>query len=106
MKQTEAEASRSVHVVVDPYKPKGAADEDLERMIAEAATFVFHAARRGFDVTLSLPRVTIRAREQESASPIFRALALLEATHEPVHQILDRDSVYFGMGARHVAESA
>ena len=78
---------------------KGAAEEDLERMIAEAATFVFHAARRGFDVTLSLPRVTVRAREGESATPIFRALALLEGTHEPVHQILDRDSVYFGMGA-------
>jgi len=117
MKQPEAEAARSVHVVVDPYKPKGATDEELERMIAEAATFVFHAARRGFDVTLSLPRVTIRAREQQSAAPIFRALALLEASHEPVQQILERNSVYFAVsvsrrpagrvaGARSAADEA
>ncbi|MEA2465123.1 MAG: hypothetical protein QOJ98_2870 [Acidobacteriota bacterium] len=97
MKQYEAEASRSVLVVVDPYKPRTASDEELEEMISSAATFIYDAARRGLDVTLLLPRVTLRARESESASPLFRALALLEPLHEPVHQLLERDAVLFAV---------
>jgi uncharacterized protein (DUF58 family) len=95
MKQSEAEAARSVHVVVDPYKPREVSDEEYETMISAAATFLFDAVKRGFDVTLSLPRVTVRAREAESATPLFRALALVEPIHEPVHQVLDRDAVLF-----------
>ena len=107
MKQTDEEAARSVHVVVDPYKPRGTSDDELEQMISAAATFIHQAATRGFDVTLSLPRVTIRAREKESAAPLFRALALLEPVYEPVHQILDRNSVFFSVaGGRHDAKSA
>lgn len=108
MKQHEAEADRSVHVVVDPYKPRGASDEDFEQLISTAATFIYDAARRGLDVTLSLPRVIIRARESESAAPLFRALALLEPAFEPVHQILDRDAVVFSVigRVRHDAQSA
>jgi uncharacterized protein (DUF58 family) len=95
MKQHEAEASRSVLVVVDPYKPRNVSEDVFEEMIAEAATFLYHAAQRGLDVTLVLPRVTLRARESEAASPLFRALALLEPLHEPVHQVLERDAVLF-----------
>jgi hypothetical protein len=29
---------------------------------------------------------------------MFRALALVEAVHEPVHQTIDRHSVVFGLG--------
>ncbi len=95
MKQHEAEASRSVLVVVDPYKPRNVSEDVFEEMIASAATFIYHAAQRGLDVTLVLPRVTLRARESEAASPLFRALALLEPLHEPVHQVLERDAVLF-----------
>ena len=35
------------------------------------------------------------ARQEESASPLFRALALLEAIHEPVHQPLSRNATLF-----------
>lgn len=97
MKQTAADASRSVHVVVDPYKAPHATDEQFEEMITAAATFIYHASRRGLDVTLSLPRTTARARESESAIPLLRALAVLEPTHEPVAQFLDRDSVVFAV---------
>jgi uncharacterized protein (DUF58 family) len=97
MKQHEAEASHSVLVVVDPYKPRTVSDDDFEEMIAAAATFLYHAAQRGLDVTLVLPRVTLRARESESASPLFRALALLEPLREPLHQILERDAVLFSV---------
>jgi len=97
MKQYEAEASRSVLVVVDPYKPRTAPDEEFEAMVSAAATFIYDAARRGLDVTLLLPRVTLRAREAEAAAPLFRALALLEPMHEPLHQLLERDAVLFAV---------
>lgn len=107
MKQTDAEASTSVHVVVDPHQPKGVTEEQLEHMISEAATFVYQAVERGFDVRLSLPRVTVRTREHEPAAPLFRALALVEASHEPVHQVVDRNSVVFSVsGGQRDAKSA
>jgi uncharacterized protein (DUF58 family) len=102
MKQTDAEASTSVHVVVDPYKAKEVSEDEFEGMVSTAATFVYQAVQRGFDVTLSLPRTTVRAREHEPASPLFRALALMEASHEPVHQLVERNTVVFSIaGGRH-----
>jgi uncharacterized protein (DUF58 family) len=97
MKQHEADAARSVLVVVDPYKPRRASDERFEEMITDAATFIYHAVKRGLDVTLSLSRVTIRAREAEAAGALFRALALLEPAYEPVYQMLERDAVFFSV---------
>jgi uncharacterized protein (DUF58 family) len=106
MKQTDSEAGTSVHVVVDPYRPKGVPDEDFEAMVDAAATFVYHSVQRGFDVTLSMPRVTLRTREEEPAAPLFRALALLEPAFEPVHQVMERNSIVFSVaGGRH-AQSA
>jgi uncharacterized protein (DUF58 family) len=107
IKQQEADAARSLHIVVDPYKPRRVSDDAFEEMISEAATLVHEAARRGLDVTLSLPRTTLRARENESAAPMFRALALLDAEHEPVPQLMDRHSVLFSVsGGSHDAKSA
>jgi len=106
MKQTDAESAKSVHVLVDPYLPKGADEEAFEEMIASAATFVYHAVADGFDVTLSLPRATYRAHERENASPLFRALALIEPAYEPVHQVVERNSVVFSLGGRRDAKSA
>ena len=106
MKQTEAESAKAVHVVVDPYLPKGSDEEAFEEMIASAATFVYHAVADGFDVTLSLPRATYRAHERENASPLFRALALIEPAYEPVHQVVDRGTVLFTLGGRRDAKSA
>ena len=100
MKQTDAEAAKAVHVVVDPYKPPTSTDEAFERMISEAATFLWNATQQNFDVMLSLPRVTLRAREHEPAMQIFRALALLEPVFEPVHQVMDRHSVLFSVTRR------
>jgi uncharacterized protein (DUF58 family) len=97
VKQTEAEAARAVHVVVDPYKPRGASDDDFESMVSETATFVFHALRRGLDVGLTLPRVTLRSNDPEHGSPMFRALALLEPVHEPIHHTLDRNTILFSV---------
>jgi uncharacterized protein (DUF58 family) len=107
IKQHEADAGRSLHIVVDPYKPRHVFEDVFEEMISEAATLVYQAVRDGLDVTLSLPRVTLRARENESAEPMFRALALLEAEHEPVYQLLDHHSVLFSVaGGRDDAKSA
>ena len=97
VKQTEIEAARVVHVVVDPYKPRSVSEDDFEHMISEAATFIYDALRRDLDVMLSLPRASLRARSTESASAIFRALALLEPAHEPVAQTIDRHSVVFAV---------
>ncbi|MBV9495294.1 MAG: DUF58 domain-containing protein [Acidobacteria bacterium] len=103
MKQTDAEAARAVHVVIDPYKPRYASEDEFEQMVSEAATFVFHAIRRGLDVRLTLPRTTAQASDTASADPLFRALALLEPIYEPVQYVLDRDSVVFGVGRRDAA---
>ena len=107
MKQTELDAGRALHVVIDPYKPRTVDDDEFEEMISSATTLIYHAAKRGLDVTLSLPRVTMHAREAQGALPLFHALALLEPAFEPVHQPLDRDSVLFTVaGGRHAAKSA
>ncbi|MBV8516496.1 MAG: DUF58 domain-containing protein [Acidobacteria bacterium] len=107
MKQTELESARSVHVVVDPYKPREVSDAAFEEMISAAATFLLDASRRGADVTLSLPRVDLRARSGESAAPLFRALALLEPRFEPLHATIDRDTVFFSAaGGTRVQQSA
>jgi uncharacterized protein (DUF58 family) len=97
MKQTEVEAARAVQVVIDPYKPRGVSDDDFERMISEAATFIYDALHRGLDVMLSMPRVTLRARTGEPAGAMFRALALLEPSHEAVAQTIDRNAVVFAV---------
>ena len=107
MKQTELDAGRALHVVVDPYKPRAASDEAFEEMISGAATLIFHAVRRGLDVTLSMPRVTLHARESHGAGPLFHALALLEPIYEPLFQPLERDTVLFSIsGGGHDAKSA
>ncbi|MEA2490990.1 MAG: hypothetical protein QOH21_2782 [Acidobacteriota bacterium] len=106
IKQTDVEAARSVHVVVDPYKPYHVTDDAFEAMVSEAATFIHHAVSRELDVLLSLPRMNLRATPSQSAAPLFRALALLEPVYEPVHQTLERNSVYFSAGRRDEPKSA
>ena len=94
IKQTEVETGQSVHIVVDPYRPPDVSEESFEEMISEAATFLDDALRSGLEVAFSIPHVTMRS-DREGAASMFRALALLEATREPVAQTVDRDSVIF-----------
>jgi hypothetical protein len=63
-------------------------------MNSEAATFHDDALRGGIEVAFSIPHVTMHS-DREGAVTMFRALALLEATREPVAQAVDRDSVVF-----------
>ncbi|HEX6160136.1 MAG TPA: DUF58 domain-containing protein, partial [Thermoanaerobaculia bacterium] len=98
MKQTDIDAAHAVHVVVDPYRPKHVSEDEFEEMISHAATFIDSAVRRGLDVLLSLPRITLRASEGQNATPLFRALALVEPSYEPFHQTLERHTVYFSAG--------
>ncbi|MGZ8851857.1 MAG: DUF58 domain-containing protein [Thermoanaerobaculia bacterium] len=97
VKQTDLDATSKVYVVVDPYKPRGVSEESFEQMISEATTFIYYALQRGLDVVLTLPRLTLRAREHEGITGMFRALALIEASHEAVHQHIERGSVVFGV---------
>jgi len=97
IKQTESDAGRAVHVVVDPYKPRAASDDDFERMVSEAATFLDDALRRELDVVVLMPRLELRARGGEAARAVFRALALLEPVYEPFAPLLDRHSVVFAV---------
>jgi uncharacterized protein (DUF58 family) len=107
MKQTEIDAAQSVRVAVDPHKPRRVSRDDFESMISAAATFIRDALERGFDVVLSLPRVEVHVRENQSGTPIFRALALLEPRFEPVEQQLERDTVFFSVsGGQRDAKSA
>ena len=60
IKQTEVDSARTVHVVVDPYKPRAVSDEEFERMVSAATTFVHQSLQRGLDVVLQLPRLAPR----------------------------------------------
>jgi uncharacterized protein (DUF58 family) len=102
-KQTDLEAARTVHVVVDPYKPRGASDDEFEEMISAAATFIYYAIQRHMDVVVSLPRVTLRTKIAGTAEAMFRALALLDPVYEPVAQMLERDTVVFSLQGRNAA---
>ncbi|HET7433931.1 MAG TPA: DUF58 domain-containing protein [Thermoanaerobaculia bacterium] len=106
MKQTDAEAARIVHIVVDPYKPRSASEDDFEEMISSAATFAHEAIHRGLDVVLSLPRVTVRVAQSQPGAPLFRALALVDASHEAIDQPVDRNSVIFTLGRGDVSQIA
>jgi len=106
IKQPDLEAARAVHVVVDPYRPRHVSEDEFEEMISAAATFLYDAVGRGLDVMLSLPRQSIRSREGENATPMFRALALLEAVDEPVAQSVDRSTIVFSVGGRDELEGA
>ncbi len=106
VKQTEVDAARAVHVVVDPYKPRGASDDDFEEMVSAAATFVHNALQRELEVVFTLPRIDLRAQGGENALAIFRALALLEPIHEPVAQTIDRATVLFAVRETHVRATA
>jgi len=96
IKQTEVEASRSVHIVVDPFRPADVSEETFEAMISEAATFLDDTLQRGLEVAFSIPHVTLQSGRDNTAS-MFRSLALLEAMRQPVAQTVDRDSVIFSV---------
>ncbi|HEX9163803.1 MAG TPA: DUF58 domain-containing protein [Thermoanaerobaculia bacterium] len=97
IKQTELDTARTVYVMVDPYKPRSTSDDAFEEMVSAASTFIYYALRRGLDVVLTLPRITLRAKEYEGSVGMFRALALLEASHEAVHQQIERGSIVFAV---------
>ncbi|HSY51847.1 MAG TPA: DUF58 domain-containing protein [Thermoanaerobaculia bacterium] len=103
IKQNEVEANRSVHIIVDPFRPDDVSEETFEEMISEAATFLDDALRGGLQIALSIPQVTFHS-DRDSDAAMFRALALLGATRQPVAQTMERDSVIFsvapGVGSR------
>jgi uncharacterized protein (DUF58 family) len=105
IKQTEAEAAKSVHVVLDPFKPRGISDEAFEEMISGAATYVYYSARRGMEVILSLPRVTLHSKDDD-VSELMRALALVEPAHEPFTIPHERGAVVFSVGRHDDAQTA
>ena len=105
IKQTELEAGRAVHVVVDPYKGPGVSDEAFERMISEAATVMFDAVRRDLDVILSVPHLTLRS-DRDGSGAIFRTLALLQPAHEPVALAVERTSIIFSSGGADERQTA
>jgi uncharacterized protein (DUF58 family) len=106
IKQTDMDAARAVEVVVDPYLPRGASDEAFEEMISAATTFVFHSLRRGLNVVLVMPRVTLSAFEGQSGTPLFRALATIEPHFEPLAPPVGRHSVVFTLRRSDAAASA
>lgn len=77
MKQPEAEANPQVVVSFDPWIPPGVSDEQFERLVSEAATYVRDALERGWDVRLHLNRQVLFATPSERHR-LFEALAIVE----------------------------
>jgi uncharacterized protein (DUF58 family) len=105
IKQTEAEAAKSVHVVLDPFKPRGISDEAFEEMVSAAATYIYFSTMRGLEVSLSLPRVTLHSKADDTTQ-LFRALALIEPAHEPFAIPYERNAVVFSAGRHDDAQTA
>jgi uncharacterized protein (DUF58 family) len=105
IKQTHVEAGRSVHIVVDPFRPRDVSEETFEEMISEAATVLHDALHRDLEVTFSVPHVTLHS-DRDGEVPMFRALALLESTTEPVAQTVDRDSIIFTVATDDAQQAA
>ncbi len=103
IKQMQVEAGRSVHIVVDPYRPRDVSEATFEEMISEAATMLHDALHRDLEVIFSVPHVTLHS-DRDGEVPMFRALALLESTPEPVAQTVDRDSMIFTVVAEGVQQ--
>lgn len=97
IKQTDADAARTVQVAVDPFRPRGVTEEQFELMVSEAATFIHEALERGLDVVLLLPRTSMRARSAGAGMAMFHALALLEPTLEPFDQTVESSTVVFSL---------
>ena len=100
IKQTDAEAARTITVVVDPYLPRGASEDEFEEMISAATTFVHQALERSLDVVLEMPGLTLRSKDAQAAHSMFHALALVEPAGEPSAQTIDRDTILFAIGGR------
>lgn len=100
VRQTEMDSAHAVHVVLDPYKPLAVSDDEFEEMISSAATFIDEALKEGADVVLTLPRNVVRVQQGEAATPLFRALALVEPLFEPMAHVVDRSTVVFGVARR------
>ena len=96
IKQTEVEAGRAMHIVVDPYRPRGASDDNFEWMISEAATTAYDALRREVELVVALPHLTLRS-DRDGGGAIFRALALLQPSHERVAMAVERTSIVFSL---------
>jgi uncharacterized protein (DUF58 family) len=95
IKQTDQDAARTVHVVLDPHLPSGIGDDKFEELVSMTATFIHQALQRGLDVELDMPRVTLRSKDGQAAHSIFRALALVAPVPERVDQFITDDSVLF-----------
>jgi len=106
IKQTDAESGRIVYVYVDPFLPGDAVPDALETVISAAATYVHDALERELEVVLKLPGVTIRGRAGEARRAIFEALALAEATSQPMAGLPNRDAVIFSLRGAHESKSA
>jgi uncharacterized protein (DUF58 family) len=96
IKQTELDAGPALHLVIDPYKPRAASDEDFEWMISEAATAAFDALERELELVVSLPHLTLRS-DRDGGGAIFRALALLAPSRQRVAMAVERNSIVFSL---------
>lgn len=97
IKQTETESAQTIEVAVDTVLPPGATEDEFERMISEAATYLHHAISNRLEVVLHTPGGTIRGGGDAARRPIFEALALLEPAGEGWGRWTDPQTVVFSL---------
>ena len=100
IKQTNLEANRAVHVVVNPYQPPGTSEEEFEQLVSEATTFVHGALERGLEVILEVPGQMLRSKEAQGAPSMFRALALIEPSSKPIETVAGPHTMLFSLESR------
>ena len=84
VKQHAADASASLHLILDLYLPAGVPESRFEEIVSEAATLVRDAHAGGTEVTLHLGAGEIQETPDSGLRPIFEALALVEPSRDIV----------------------
>ena len=86
--------------------PPGTTEEQFERMVSEAATYLRDALASHTEVTLHLPSGTLRGAGLVARRPMFEALALLEPAGEGWGDWTDEHTVVFSLRNGHEPRAA
>jgi len=98
MKQPEKEESRSFEIYLDTHLPAGRTDEEFERLISEATTYVKRLVDGGADVLLHMPGESVSTQGGQSNRVLYETLAMVQADRTPAEPLsVDPSTILFSL---------